>query len=63
MGCVNGVLQRGLDFLPDRGIANRTSWKDEMTIEDLHNMASGLACVLPCEAILEICKETFGSQV
>jgi CubicO group peptidase (beta-lactamase class C family) len=34
-----------LSFFPDRAIANRNEWKDQMTVEDLATTSSGLACL------------------
>jgi CubicO group peptidase (beta-lactamase class C family) len=48
-GYIAGVHERVLDFFPDRTIANRTAWKEAMTIEHLLTMTSGLGGVLPYE--------------
>jgi len=49
-GYIAGVDDRVLGYFPDRPIANRTPWKEAMTIEHLLTMTSGLGGVLDYEA-------------
>jgi len=49
-GYIADVHDRVLSFFPDRSIANRTAWKEAMTIEHLLTMTSGLGGVLDYEA-------------
>lgn len=48
-GYIAGVHERVLDFFPDRVIANRTPWKEAITIEHLLTQTSGLGGLLPYE--------------
>jgi len=52
-GYIAGVDERVLAFFPDRVIANRTAWKEAITIEHLLTMTSGLGGVLPYDEEVE----------
>jgi CubicO group peptidase (beta-lactamase class C family) len=43
-GCIRSVQEPVLNFFPRRSIANRTPYKEAMTVEHLLTMASGLDC-------------------